>query len=1166
MNNTNPAQGRTWTPTISLCMIVKNEEKFLPACLESVKDHVDEIIIVDTGSTDSTVQIAKRYDAKIYHHAWENSFSKSRNYSLKYATCEWILVLDADEEVDKQDAHKLKEVIKNPIEYKTTHRANAIYLQVVDKTPRGDSRSIMNSIRLFKNNLGFHYEGIVHNELNDSGFVKKAANIKIYHYGYNLDDERMKKKFIRTSTLLREQIKSDPKNPIPHHYLTLAYLGRKRFDECLPEALEAIRLFEQQNSNSQVKLLTYYAASASFYHKKDLVNAEIYALKAIDFYADYMDAYSILSSIYFQRKEYSKCTEVTKKYLKLLKSIESDTTTALSMPYLTIHRAWMAHSRMAIIYYEHGNEHEGIQSLNNAISCVDNKWKPYLAAGEYFLEQKNLKLAEEFLKNGLHNSPDNKELLLNLGRLYYLKNDIEMTETLYKKALGIDADYVEALKGMGTLYLDMKKFEEARILLYKTLRKVQDVEVYNNLGCLEDKEGLYERARFFFEKALELEPERQEIMNNLKSVQMKLTRADGNTPFPSVPKGETRLSSVKQESGFAGSISLCMIVKNEEKFLPTCLESIKNRVDEIIIVDTGSTDSTVEIAKRYNAKIYHHAWENSFSKARNYSLKYATCEWILILDADEEVDREDAHKLKKVIKDNSINLIYLPVISKPVGGKNISISTSERLFKNHLGFHYEGIVHNVLKHSGLAKKADIKIYHYGYNQGDEQMEKKFIRTSILLREQIKNDPKNPIPHHYLAISYLDRQKNDECIREALEAIRLFEQQKSNVQPQLLTYYTASVAFYRKKDLTNAEAYALKAIDFYADYVDAYCMLSSIYLMRKEHDKCIEATSRFLKLLKSIESNPTKALVIPYNNLQHDWLAHSRMAIVYYEQGKELEGIQSLNNAISCTDNKWEPYLVVGKYFLEQGNLKLAEKFFRDGLRSDPNNRGIQYYIAETYEKSGEPDKALTHFKKILEYYPGETFAQYRAGLLLLKKNQFSEAINMFQKVANEDQQNIDALFNLGIALEGIGKTAQAKDTYNKTLKAKPENTEALVRLGSLYLGESNYIKAKECFLNTLKLEKYVLEANLALSKIYISLNDPEGCVMSCDQLLKYLNLPRNIIIDNIYDLSKLYVDIGIILMKQRKELLANFSFEIAALLNPGYPSEAPRLQTEASSK
>jgi glycosyltransferase involved in cell wall biosynthesis len=154
------------------------------------------------------------------------------------------------------------------------------------------------------------------------------------------------------------------------------------------------------------------------------------------------------------------------------------------------------------------------------------------------------------------------------------------------------------------------------------------------------------------------------------------------------------------------TLSLCMIVKNEEKFLPMCLESVKDYVDEIIIVDTGSTDKTVEIAGKYGAKIYNHPWENSFSKARNYSLKYATCDWILILDADEEIDKEDTHKLKDVIKENGVDIIHLHVFNRTIEGRNVSIHNSGRLFKNHLGFCYEGIVHNVLKHSGLVKKAN----------------------------------------------------------------------------------------------------------------------------------------------------------------------------------------------------------------------------------------------------------------------------------------------------------------------------------------------------------------------------------------------------------------------------------------------------------------------------
>ena len=89
-----------------------------------------------------------------------------------------------------------------------------------------------------------------------------------------------------------------------------------------------------------------------------------------------------------------------------------------------------------------------------------------------------------------------------------------------------------------------------------------------------------------------------------------------------------------------------MIVKNEEKFLQRCLDSVD--VDEIIVVDTGSTDKTKEIARNYTGKVYDFKWVDDFSKARNFSISKATKEWILVLDADEVID--NMKKIKEVIK------------------------------------------------------------------------------------------------------------------------------------------------------------------------------------------------------------------------------------------------------------------------------------------------------------------------------------------------------------------------------------------------------------------------------------------------------------------------------------------------------------------------------------
>ncbi|RKX21112.1 MAG: glycosyltransferase, partial [Candidatus Zixiibacteriota bacterium] len=100
--------------TISACMIVKNEEELLPGCLDSIRDLVDEIIIVDTGSDDKTMEIARSYGAKIFEQPWEGNFSKHRNYSMEQATSDWILIIDADEKLDNSNLRSLVKIKNNP--------------------------------------------------------------------------------------------------------------------------------------------------------------------------------------------------------------------------------------------------------------------------------------------------------------------------------------------------------------------------------------------------------------------------------------------------------------------------------------------------------------------------------------------------------------------------------------------------------------------------------------------------------------------------------------------------------------------------------------------------------------------------------------------------------------------------------------------------------------------------------------------------------------------------------------------------------------------------------------------------------------------------------------------------------------------------------------------
>ena len=162
------------------------------------------------------------------------------------------------------------------------------------------------------------------------------------------------------------------------------------------------------------------------------------------------------------------------------------------------------------------------------------------------------------------------------------------------------------------------------------------------------------------------------------------------------------------------TISLCMIVKNEEATLERCLASIQDIVDEIILVDTGSTDKTKEIAQEFSAKIYDFQWIDDFSAARNYSFSQATMDYILWLDADDIILPEDGQKLKEL--KNVLNPLVDVVMMKYNTGfdaqGNVTFSFyRERLSKRSCNFKWHEPVHEYLQYGGKLISVDICVTH-----------------------------------------------------------------------------------------------------------------------------------------------------------------------------------------------------------------------------------------------------------------------------------------------------------------------------------------------------------------------------------------------------------------------------------------------------------------------
>ncbi|MCL1470529.1 glycosyltransferase family 2 protein [Argonema antarcticum] len=222
-------------------------------------------------------------------------------------------------------------------------------------------------------------------------------------------------------------------------------------------------------------------------------------------------------------------------------------------------------------------------------------------------------------------------------------------------------------------------------------------------------------------------------------------------------------------------LSLCMIVKNEKENLPRCLASAKPYVDEMIVVDTGSQDGTPEIALSYGAKVSYFEWCDDFSAARNYSISLASGDWILLLDADEELVVE-TENFKQQLADNK-ELLGYALVREDLNVTNIIGGFHGRLFRNLPNLRYVNRFHEQLKYQDknlvYGKLEGIKIIHYGNFEEEKVIKKAANRDIPILEDMRKKEDLSLWLLDCLARKYTrigDREKAEECYVEVLDKL------------------------------------------------------------------------------------------------------------------------------------------------------------------------------------------------------------------------------------------------------------------------------------------------------------------------------------------------------------------------------------------------------------
>jgi tetratricopeptide (TPR) repeat protein len=609
----------------------------------------------------------------------------------------------------------------------------------------------------------------------------------------------------------------------------------------------------------------------------------------------------------------------------------------------------------------------------------------------------------------------------------------------------------------------------------------------------------YEDAELFFRKAKKCSPGDEELAKlKPQLIARKGEKKSGKTE-------QTTRTKVKRPT-----ISLCMMVKNEEKFLPQCIDSVRNYVDEIIIVDTGSTDRTVEIAEKYTDKIYFHPWEEDFSKHRNQSISYATGDWIFILDADEVLLPECGNTVFEAIKDESIDSIYATVKSSYDTSKGEAVHNSIRIFRNNGIIHYEGRVHNRVVGEKASKIYPITLFHEGYNLPPEESRKKFIRTTTILKREIEENPQHPRAHHYLAASYLSEDMYDEAIDSSIKAIDLADQNNIDDHLYLWSHFIAGLSYIKTNRFDEAEQICLKATSQSSKHVDSHYLLTIIYFNKKDWDKVFYHSDEYRSLLDRIRRTPGEFGPMVHNTMNHRWRVHFYRGLTFYETNEREKAEGELSHALDLCNDESEYYKLLALFHMENSELSKAKRYLLKSLGHNP----------EDMEEEKQP------LEKLLGPDSDDLEILFSLANLYLREGRLEDSIGLYEKILGSNKNHSGALTNIGNALRRFGAPEKAIRYLEDAIKASPNSIEPYSNLAYAYYESEDYESARDIFQKICQIDNDFEDIHLYLAYLDLKDMDLESCVFECDHLLRILGMARDEILTGLPDLAKKFLEIG----------------------------------------
>ncbi|GFZ30977.1 glycosyl transferase [Clostridium zeae] len=450
-------------------------------------------------------------------------------------------------------------------------------------------------------------------------------------------------------------------------------------------------------------------------------------------------------------------------------------------------------------------------------------------------------------------------------------------------------------------------------------------------------------------------------------------------------------------------VSVCIMIKNEEKNLYRCLKSIQPILDagigELIIVDTGSEDSSIDIAKQYTDRIYEHKWTNDFAEMRNITISYAVGEWVFIIDADEEIENPD-DLVKLLTQDLAgyntirINLKNYLTTNNKESENSYNVCALDRLFRKTNDFKFVGKIHEQPKSKPMVLFSDVFVGHYGYIWEDEEFTRyKCERNCTLLISEIEKDPDNVYLNFQLAASYstVDIEKSLYQIRKTYGLVKKVSLVEKQRYLYIYNLYGRIAVGLRK--YSEAIEICSEGLSVNSDYIDLYFIIGICYKNLSAFDNALIYLNKFLECKNNFgktQLSKNSTVAIYYNNEGSGQLALYNICLIYLEL-KEFDELVKYIEKMKTGDLKAS---IIVELFEYEEYEKIFFNYFYE-IFNDLDMR--KAFVGSLEVKRTKEDVKSLFSKKIIKFYNNFGLEYDEYYLLNLTRNSIEESVFLPQE-------------------------------------------------------------------------------------------------------------------------------------------------------------------------